>query len=161
MLLRRVARGGPHIAAACTGRGGTAYARTGVEVTCLDIVACAEQPVQVGSDAFGREELVDPVVHEVEENFAAVEGQQPANQLNGHALEAEGVDERKRRCQLGALLWRSSTSPLAASPSGSPRTPPRQRDLDQGSMSPVAYAPKELTAADEAKIRALVKKAVS
>lgn len=78
--------------------------RTGVEVAYLDIVACAEQPVQVGSDAFGREELVDPVVHEVEENFAAVEGQQPANQLNGHALEAEGVDERKRRCQLGALL---------------------------------------------------------
>jgi hypothetical protein len=33
--------------------------------------------------------------------------------------------------------------------------------LDQGSMWPVAYALKELTAADEAKIRALVKKAVS
>jgi hypothetical protein len=34
-------------------------------------------------------------------------------------------------------------------------------NLDQGSMWPVAYALKELTAADEAKIRALVKKAVS
>ncbi len=33
--------------------------------------------------------------------------------------------------------------------------------LDQGSMWPVAYALKELTAADEAKIRTLVKKAVS
>ncbi len=33
-------------------------------------------------------------------------------------------------------------------------------NLDQGSMWPVAYALKELTAADEAKIRALVKKAV-
>ena len=33
--------------------------------------------------------------------------------------------------------------------------------LDQGSMWPVAFALKELTAADEAKIRALVKKAVS
>jgi hypothetical protein len=33
--------------------------------------------------------------------------------------------------------------------------------LDQGSMWPVAYALKELTTADEAKIRALVKKAVS
>ena len=32
--------------------------------------------------------------------------------------------------------------------------------LDQGSMWPVAYALKELTAADEAKIRTLVKKAV-
>ena len=32
--------------------------------------------------------------------------------------------------------------------------------LDQGSMWPIAYALKELTAADEAKIRALVKKAV-
>jgi hypothetical protein len=34
-------------------------------------------------------------------------------------------------------------------------------NLDQGSMWPVAYALKGLTAADEAKIRALVKKAVS
>jgi uncharacterized protein YdhG (YjbR/CyaY superfamily) len=34
-------------------------------------------------------------------------------------------------------------------------------NLDQGSMWPVAYALKELTTADEAKIRALVKKAVS
>ena len=34
-------------------------------------------------------------------------------------------------------------------------------NLDKGSMWPVAYALKELTAADEAKIRALVKKAVS
>ena len=34
-------------------------------------------------------------------------------------------------------------------------------NLDQGSMWPVAYALTELTAADEAKIRALVKKAVS
>jgi uncharacterized protein YdhG (YjbR/CyaY superfamily) len=34
-------------------------------------------------------------------------------------------------------------------------------NLDQGSMWPVAFALKELTAADEAKIRALVKKAVS
>jgi hypothetical protein len=34
-------------------------------------------------------------------------------------------------------------------------------NLDQGSMWPVAYALKELTPADEAKIRALVKKAVS
>ena len=34
-------------------------------------------------------------------------------------------------------------------------------NLDQGSMWPVAYALKELTAADEAKIRTLVKKAVS
>jgi hypothetical protein len=34
-------------------------------------------------------------------------------------------------------------------------------NLDQGSMWPVAYALKELTATDEAKIRALVKKAVS
>jgi uncharacterized protein YdhG (YjbR/CyaY superfamily) len=34
-------------------------------------------------------------------------------------------------------------------------------NLDQGSMWPIAYALKELTAADEAKIRALVKKAVS
>jgi uncharacterized protein YdhG (YjbR/CyaY superfamily) len=34
-------------------------------------------------------------------------------------------------------------------------------NLDQGSMWPVAYALKELTAADEPKIRALVKKAVS
>jgi uncharacterized protein YdhG (YjbR/CyaY superfamily) len=34
-------------------------------------------------------------------------------------------------------------------------------NLDQGSMWPVAYALKELTAADVAKIRALVKKAVS
>jgi uncharacterized protein YdhG (YjbR/CyaY superfamily) len=34
-------------------------------------------------------------------------------------------------------------------------------NLDQGSMWPVAYALKELTSADEAKIRALVKKAVS
>lgn len=34
-------------------------------------------------------------------------------------------------------------------------------NLDQGSMWPVAYALKELTAADEAKIRALIKKAVS
>jgi hypothetical protein len=33
-------------------------------------------------------------------------------------------------------------------------------NLDQGSMWPVAFALKELTAADEAKIRALVKKAV-
>jgi len=33
--------------------------------------------------------------------------------------------------------------------------------LDQGSMWPVAYALKDLTASDEAKIRALVKKAVS
>jgi uncharacterized protein YdhG (YjbR/CyaY superfamily) len=33
-------------------------------------------------------------------------------------------------------------------------------NLDQGSMWPVAYALKELTDADEAKIRALVKKAV-
>jgi uncharacterized protein YdhG (YjbR/CyaY superfamily) len=33
--------------------------------------------------------------------------------------------------------------------------------LDQGSMWPVAYALKELTAGDEAKIRALVKKAAS
>jgi hypothetical protein len=33
-------------------------------------------------------------------------------------------------------------------------------NLDNGSMWPVAYALKELTAADEAKIRALVKKAV-
>jgi hypothetical protein len=33
-------------------------------------------------------------------------------------------------------------------------------NLDQGSMWPVAYALKELTAADEVKIRALVKKAV-
>ena len=32
--------------------------------------------------------------------------------------------------------------------------------LDQGAMWPVAYALKELTAADEAKIRSLVKKAV-
>ena len=32
--------------------------------------------------------------------------------------------------------------------------------LDEGSMWPVAFAVKELTAADEAKIRALVKKAV-
>jgi hypothetical protein len=32
--------------------------------------------------------------------------------------------------------------------------------LDQGSMWPVAYALKDLTSADEAKIRALVKKAV-
>jgi hypothetical protein len=32
--------------------------------------------------------------------------------------------------------------------------------LDQGSMWPIAYALKELTAADEAKIRTLVKKAV-
>jgi uncharacterized protein YdhG (YjbR/CyaY superfamily) len=34
-------------------------------------------------------------------------------------------------------------------------------NLDQGSMWPVAYAIEELTAAEEAKIRALVKKAVS
>ncbi len=34
-------------------------------------------------------------------------------------------------------------------------------NLDQGSMWPVAYALKELTATDEAKISALVKKAVS
>jgi uncharacterized protein YdhG (YjbR/CyaY superfamily) len=34
-------------------------------------------------------------------------------------------------------------------------------NLDQGSMWPVAFALKELTEADEAKIRALVKKAVS
>jgi hypothetical protein len=34
-------------------------------------------------------------------------------------------------------------------------------NLDQGSMWPVAYALKELSATDEAKIRALVKKAVS
>ncbi|HEX6491169.1 MAG TPA: DUF1801 domain-containing protein [Gaiellaceae bacterium] len=34
-------------------------------------------------------------------------------------------------------------------------------NLDQGSMWPVAYALKELTKADEAKISALVKKAVS
>ena len=34
-------------------------------------------------------------------------------------------------------------------------------NLDSGAMWPVAYALKELTAADEAKIRALVKKAVS
>jgi hypothetical protein len=34
-------------------------------------------------------------------------------------------------------------------------------NLDEGSMWPVAYAVKELTAADEAKIRALVNKAVS
>jgi uncharacterized protein YdhG (YjbR/CyaY superfamily) len=34
-------------------------------------------------------------------------------------------------------------------------------NLDKGSMWPVAYALKELTAADEAKIGALVKKAVS
>jgi uncharacterized protein YdhG (YjbR/CyaY superfamily) len=34
-------------------------------------------------------------------------------------------------------------------------------NLDQGSMWPIAYALKELTAADERKIRALVKKAVS
>jgi hypothetical protein len=34
-------------------------------------------------------------------------------------------------------------------------------NLDKGSMWPVAYALKELTAADEAKIRALVKNAVS
>jgi len=34
-------------------------------------------------------------------------------------------------------------------------------NLDEGSMWPVAYALKELTAADEAKIRALVEKAVS
>ena len=34
-------------------------------------------------------------------------------------------------------------------------------NLDQGSMWPVAFALKELTPADEAKIRALVKKAVS
>jgi len=34
-------------------------------------------------------------------------------------------------------------------------------NLDQGAMWPVAYALKELTAADEAEIRALVKKAVS
>jgi len=34
-------------------------------------------------------------------------------------------------------------------------------NLDQGSMWPVAFALKELTAADEAKIRALVKQAVS
>ena len=33
--------------------------------------------------------------------------------------------------------------------------------LDEGSMWPVAFALKKLTAADEAKIRALVKKAVS
>jgi hypothetical protein len=33
-------------------------------------------------------------------------------------------------------------------------------NLDQGSMWPIAYALKELTAADEAKIRRLVKKAV-
>jgi uncharacterized protein YdhG (YjbR/CyaY superfamily) len=33
-------------------------------------------------------------------------------------------------------------------------------NLDQGSMWPIAYALKELTAADEKKIRALVKKAV-
>jgi hypothetical protein len=33
-------------------------------------------------------------------------------------------------------------------------------NLDQGSMWPVAFALKELTAADEAKIRALVRKAV-
>ena len=33
-------------------------------------------------------------------------------------------------------------------------------NLDQGSMWPVAFAIKELTAADEAKVRALVKKAV-
>ena len=33
--------------------------------------------------------------------------------------------------------------------------------LDQGSMWPVAYALEDLTASDEAKIRALVKKAVS
>lgn len=33
--------------------------------------------------------------------------------------------------------------------------------LDEGSMWPVAFAIKELTAADEAKIAALVKKAVS
>jgi hypothetical protein len=32
--------------------------------------------------------------------------------------------------------------------------------LDEGSMWPVAFALKELTAADEAKIRALVKRAV-
>ena len=32
--------------------------------------------------------------------------------------------------------------------------------LDQGSMSPIAFAITKLTAADEAKIRALVKKAV-
>ena len=34
-------------------------------------------------------------------------------------------------------------------------------NLDQGTMWPVAYALKDLTAADEKKIRALVKKAVS
>jgi hypothetical protein len=34
-------------------------------------------------------------------------------------------------------------------------------NLDQGSMWPVAYALKDLTAADEAAIRALVKQAVS
>src|SRR5213082_351394 len=34
-------------------------------------------------------------------------------------------------------------------------------NLDEGSMWPVAYALKELTAADEKRIRALVKKAVS
>jgi uncharacterized protein YdhG (YjbR/CyaY superfamily) len=34
-------------------------------------------------------------------------------------------------------------------------------NLDEGSMWPVAYALKELTAADEAKIRKLVKRAVS
>ncbi len=34
-------------------------------------------------------------------------------------------------------------------------------NLDQGSMWPVAYALRELTAADEAKIRKLVRKAVS
>ncbi len=34
-------------------------------------------------------------------------------------------------------------------------------NLDKGTMWPVAYALKDLTSADEAKIRALVKKAVS
>ena len=36
-----------------------------------------------------------------------------------------------------------------------------EADLDRGTMWPTAFALKELTAAEEAKIRALVKKAVS
>jgi hypothetical protein len=37
----------------------------------------------------------------------------------------------------------------------------RQGDLDEGNVGPVAFALNKLTAADEARIRALVKTAVS
>jgi hypothetical protein len=84
------------------------FSRSRVQVTRLHVFLGAEQPIKVRSDACGGEELVDPVVVEIEENLTSIEGEQPTDQLDRGALEAERIDERKCGCQSGTLLLKVS-----------------------------------------------------